>query len=315
MCTGIRFSDAAGNMYFGRNLDWECSYGERPIVVPRGHVIRWAFDEPSASPRAIVGMGVVGEGLPLYFDCANEDGLAVAGLNFPHLASYAPEPVDGRTNVAAYELPLWVASRFASVDEVEQALEKVCVVAKSAGEGLGVANLHWFIGDARRSIVLECRTDGMRVFHDDVDVLTNQPGFDWHLENLRNYITATVDDPAPATWGRATLAPFGAGAGTRGIPGDAYPPSRFVKAAFVNANYPQKDTEEENVTRLFRALSSVAMVEGMARMADGSFEKTVYTGGYSTRTRRYYWSTYDDPTLRSVALDDYAAAGTDLVLP
>ena len=57
------------------------------------------------------------------------------------------------------------------------------------------------------------------------------------------------------------------------------------------------------------------MVEGMARMADGSFEKTVYTGGYSTRTRRYYWSTYDDPTLRSVALDDYAAAGTDLVLP
>ena len=64
MCTGIRFSDAAGNMYFGRNLDWECSYGERPIVVPRGHVIRWAFDEPSASPRAIVGMGVVGRGCP-----------------------------------------------------------------------------------------------------------------------------------------------------------------------------------------------------------------------------------------------------------
>ena len=125
-------------------------------------------------------------------------------------------------------------------------------MAKSAGEGLGVANLHWFIGDARRSIVLECRTDGMRVFHDDVDVLTNQPGFDWHLENLRNYITTTVDDPAPATWGRATLAPFGAGAGTRGIAGDAYPPSRFVKAAFVNANYPQKDTEEENVTRLLQ---------------------------------------------------------------
>ena len=91
---GYQVQRRCGQYVLRRNLDWECSYGERPIVVPRGHVIRWAFDEPSASPRAIVGMGVVGEGLPLYFDCANEDGLAVAGLNFPHLASYAPEPVD-----------------------------------------------------------------------------------------------------------------------------------------------------------------------------------------------------------------------------
>jgi len=25
MCTGIRFVDNEGNMYFGRNLDWSCS--------------------------------------------------------------------------------------------------------------------------------------------------------------------------------------------------------------------------------------------------------------------------------------------------
>ncbi|MBD9133214.1 MAG: linear amide C-N hydrolase, partial [Bifidobacterium bifidum] len=28
MCTGVRFSDDEGNMYFGRNLDWSFSYGE-----------------------------------------------------------------------------------------------------------------------------------------------------------------------------------------------------------------------------------------------------------------------------------------------
>ena len=28
MCTGVRFSDNEGNMYFGRNLDWSFSYGE-----------------------------------------------------------------------------------------------------------------------------------------------------------------------------------------------------------------------------------------------------------------------------------------------
>ena len=34
MCTGIRFTDTAGNMYFGRNLDWTCGYGERVVVTP-----------------------------------------------------------------------------------------------------------------------------------------------------------------------------------------------------------------------------------------------------------------------------------------
>ena len=32
MCTGVRFSDDEGNMYFGRNLDWSFSYGETILV-------------------------------------------------------------------------------------------------------------------------------------------------------------------------------------------------------------------------------------------------------------------------------------------
>ncbi len=27
MCTGLRFNDSEGNLYFGRNLDVESSYG------------------------------------------------------------------------------------------------------------------------------------------------------------------------------------------------------------------------------------------------------------------------------------------------
>lgn len=33
MCTGIGFSDDDGNMYFGRNLDWSCSYGDARELV------------------------------------------------------------------------------------------------------------------------------------------------------------------------------------------------------------------------------------------------------------------------------------------
>ena len=41
MCTGVRFSDEEGNMYFGRNLDWSFSYGESILATPRGYHYRW----------------------------------------------------------------------------------------------------------------------------------------------------------------------------------------------------------------------------------------------------------------------------------
>ena len=200
--------------------------------------------------------------------------------------------------------------------EVEAALRDTVIVAKSAGEGLGVSLLHWIIGDSQRSIVVEMMADGLHVYDDPVDTLANQPTFPWHMENLRTYITATSDFPQTATWRGAELKPYGAGAGMRGIPGDCYSPSRFVKAAYLNANYPQKESETENVVRMFRSLEGVVMIEGASRMGDGKFEKTIYTGCFSARTGNYYYAMYGDPSIRYVSLMDAEGASPDrLVVP
>jgi penicillin V acylase-like amidase (Ntn superfamily) len=197
MCTGIRFSDNDGNMYFARNLDWSCGYGERVVITPTGYEPRSPFGAIERIAEPIIGMGIAAEGVPLYFDCANTAGLAVAGLNFPGYAEYAPEPVEGKVNVAAYEFPLWVAACFTSVDAVEEALADVVIVDKPINEQFPSSLLHWIIGDATRSIVVEQTAAGLQVFHDDVDVLANQPGFAWHAENLHNYINVVSDVPAP----------------------------------------------------------------------------------------------------------------------
>lgn len=84
MCTGVRFSDDEGNTYFGRNLDWSFSYGETILVTPRGYHYDTVFGAGGkAKPNAVIGVGVVMADRPMYFDCANEHGLAIAGLNFP----------------------------------------------------------------------------------------------------------------------------------------------------------------------------------------------------------------------------------------
>ena len=314
MCTGIRFSDDRGSVYLARNLDWTSGYGQQVVVTPTGYAPRSPFGAVRAIEHAVIGMGIVEEDTPLYFDCGNDAGLAVAGLNFPGYAAYAPGPVDGAVNVAAFELPLWVCAQFASVDEVEAALADVVVVDRPINEKYPSSMLHWIVADAQRAIVLEHTADGLHVFQDDVDVLTNQPGFDWHHENLRNYLNVSPDFPEDTVVGRAHLAPFGSGSHMRGVPGDYYSPSRFVRAAYVNSHYPTKGTEEENVSRAFHTLQQVAMVDGCAAMGSGEFEITVYTGLFSSRTSTYYWNTYEDPAIRSVALGDHATGGTELVL-
>lgn len=314
MCTGVRFSDNNGNMYFGRNLDWSVPYGQKVVVMPRGYKYTSGFLGEIKTQYAVIGMGIVAENTPLFFDCANEAGLAVAGLNFPGYAKYAETAVDGKTNIAAYEFPMWVAMNFPTVDAVEEALKSAVIVAKPINDQYPVSMLHWIIGDANRSIVVEYTERGMEVFHNDVDILTNQPGYAWHKENLRNYMNLASEMPKHVDWGKARMTAFGSGSMMRGIPGDYYAPSRFVRVAYLNTHYPTKDTEEENVSRLFHTLTGVAMIDGAAAMGDGAFEKTIYTGGYSTATQTYYYSTYEDPAIKSVSLKDYHLDGSELTV-
>ena len=314
MCTGVRFSDDAGNMYFGRNLDWSTGYGQKVVVTPRGYKYKSAFLGTMSNSPALIGMGIVAENTPLYFDCANEHGLAVAGLNFPGYAAYEPTAVDGKTNVAAYEFPLWVALNFTSVDEVEKALKNVAIVSKPINAQYPVSQLHWIIGDAKRSIVVEYTKAGMEIFENDVDILTNQPGYGWHKENLRNYMNLDSTMPKEVDWGKAKMTAFGSGSLIRGLPGGFYSTDRFIRVAYFNTHYPVQSDEANNVSRLFHTLTGVAMIDGGAAMADGAFEKTVYTGGYSAKTKTYYYNTYENPAIKSVSLKDVDVDSAELIV-
>lgn len=316
MCTAIRFTSSSGALYFGRNLDWTQGYGERVVVTPPAARVPAAFDRPGDPARghAVIGMGIVASGVPLYFDCGNDAGLAVAGLNFPQSARYAPKPLPDSVNVSAYELPYWIARNFSSVAEVREALAWVNVVAKPVSDQLPVAHLHWLVADATGSIVVECMEGGLHVWENDVDVLTNEPDFGWQRTNLRNYLTLGEKDPEATRWGATELVPFGSGMGMHGIPGDYSGPSRFVRAAFVNTHYPVQGDERANVTRLFRTLGSVAVPDGCARTADGVFERTLYTSCFSAASLTYYHAAYDDLSVSSYPLASFDLTGTETLV-
>ena len=78
MCTAIRFNEK----YFARTLDFERSFGEEMLITPRGKMRIGEAD----NRYAMMGIGVLRSGLPLYFDGVNEWGLSAAALNFPGCA-------------------------------------------------------------------------------------------------------------------------------------------------------------------------------------------------------------------------------------
>ncbi|GAA0199795.1 hypothetical protein GCM10008918_22110 [Lactobacillus kefiranofaciens subsp. kefiranofaciens] len=50
------------------------------------------------------------------------------------------------------------------------------------------------------------------------------------------------------------MTPLGVGTGSLGLPGDSIPADRFVKAAYLNANYPVVTGEKANVAKFFNIL-------------------------------------------------------------
>ena len=147
-------------------------------------------------------MGIVVDNHPLLFDAVNEKGLAGGGLNFTHFAKFNENAIDGKINISASDFVYWALSNFADLNELRQALENLVLTNIPFEHELPVAGLHWMFTDlSGRSIVIENMADGMHIHENPVGVLTNDPTFDWHLTNLRQYVTLEKATPAPKQMG------------------------------------------------------------------------------------------------------------------
>ena len=86
MCTAISYK--AKDFYFGRTLDYECSYGEEVVITPRHYQFSYSHMGECTTHYAMIGMAHVAEEYPLYYEAVNEKGLGMAGLNFVGNACY-----------------------------------------------------------------------------------------------------------------------------------------------------------------------------------------------------------------------------------
>ena len=117
MCTSVRYKN--NDTYFGRNLDVEFSFCEQVAVTPRNRLFHLRNGKDFRNKFGLIGIAAVVSDYPLYYEAANEKGLAAAGLNFPSNAVYK-EPKDGCDNIAPFEFLPYVLGRASNVEEARK---------------------------------------------------------------------------------------------------------------------------------------------------------------------------------------------------
>ena len=298
MCTAISLT--LDNNYFGRNLDFEHSFGEKIIITPRNFEFSFRNGKILKKHFAIIGMGIENNGFPLYFDATNEKGLSIAGLNFPDNATYS-DRMDDKDNVASFELIPWILSECESVKEACVLIENINITNDAFSPELSPSPLHWIIADKFSSVVLEPIKDGIKVYSSPVGVLTNNPSFDMHMFNLTNYMSSTAEEAKNFFSDKIDLKPYSRGMGGIGLPGDLSSASRFVKTCFLKLNSLFGKTEQEIVNQFFHILYSVYQIRGAVKVCE-DYEITHYTSCCNTDNGIYYYTTYNNSQINAVSL-------------
>jgi len=249
-------------------------------------------------------------GLPVLFDGLNEKGLAAGTFYFPTSAGYmAYTAADAGKTIAQWEVGSWILENFASVEEVKANIGNIVVPAVVFG-GWGFApEAHYIVHDAAgRSIVIEYFRGKLNVHDNPLGVLTNSPTFDWHMNNLRNYVNFSMTNVPPVQLGSIKLLPFGQGSGMLGLPGDFTPPSRFVRAVAFSQSVFKPKTGDDAVLEAFHILNQFDIPKGAAREHEKDehgnvlADYTIWTSVSDLKAKRFYFRTYDNSQIRMVDL-------------
>lgn len=323
MCTAANYKTK--NHYFGRNLDLEFSYNEAVTITPRNYPFHFRKVKDLKYHYAMIGMAIVVDDYPLYYDATNEKGLSMAGLNFPNNAEYKLE-TDGGDNVAPFEFIPWILGQCANVSEARGLLQRLNLVEINFSEQFPLSPLHWLISDRDESLTVESTKEGLKVYDNPVGVLTNNPPFDMQMFQLNNYMRLSKEDPKNSFAKDIPLKLYSRGMGALGLPGDLSSASRFVKAVFTKMNSVSGDSELESISQMFHILGSVeqqrgcvlvkeptiekrdvklkseeeSKLSGHDEMIEGNYEITIYTSCCNTDKGIYYYTTYENRQITAV---------------
>jgi choloylglycine hydrolase len=251
----------------------------------------------------------------------NEKGLHCGAFYFSEFAAYQDvTPADYDKCLNSFELPTYLLTMTATVDEGIAALRKV----KVADLGIKEFNdahfpLHYRLADrSGRAVAIEYLDGELHVIENPLGAFTNSPNFTWHLTNLANYTNLSAHAWPAVELENLTLEPSSLGSGMNGLPGDFTSPSRFVRAVAFQETAAPSATANDGIKMAFHLLNLFDIPKGANLQRTGGTdypEITQFTDACDLTNPRYFFRTYENSQIRVVAMADFLASNpADIVM-
>ncbi len=303
-CTGISLKAADGSYVQSRTIEWaKGALKSEYVIIPRGE------DLQSYTPTGLNGLkfksryGVVGLAVvekEFIAEGINEKGLSAGLFFFPTYGSYGEYNTANDANTLAdLQVVQWILTQFSTIDEVRTAVEGVHIVGLEK-----TAVVHWRIGEpSGNQVVMEIVGGRVNFYDNTVGVITNAPGFEWHLANLNNYVNLRPGSADNYKLGDVTLQPIGGSSAMLGLPGDFTPPSRFVRAAFFRNTAPQRANGEATVLESFHILNNFDVPIAAENPQELTLPSaTQWTSSIDLTNRKVYYKTAYNNSIRCIDL-------------
>lgn len=306
-CTGITLKSKDNATVVARTVDWSGSeMNNLYTIVPRGHHHQSLLPDGTMDGLNFISLygyaGIAVEQPEFVVDGTNEAGLSAALFYFPNYGKYQEYNEKSKDiSLADFQVVSWILSRFSTIDQVKAAINDVRIINVDPT----ASTVHWRITEPNgRQVVLEIVDGRPNFYENEIGVLTNSPGFPWHMTNLNNYVNLHPGSAGPTPFGPITLRAFGSGSGLHGLPGDFTPPSRFVRAAFLKTFAQEQDTGEKSVEQAFHILNNVDIPSGVEYAVGKSPTDmpaaTQWTVATDLKNKIIYYHTMYNRTIRSI---------------
>ena len=287
-CTAVNVIAKDGSVVAGRTMEWAFDMKWELIANPKGSPIQLSAPKsmnlPSTtlnSKYAFVGVapGIL-QGATAFLEGQNEAGVALSGNFLPGFTEYQTVTPQDKNYVSVVNFGSFILGMFGSVKELRAEIPKY-KVWYDAGEVKGLPTppwLHLVLTDRSGDSIIVEFVKGQMMIHDNIaGVLTNAPTYDWHLNNVRNYLSLTSTATSSVMVGKTNVTELGQGGGLVGLPADYTPPSRFVRQTYLKNFAYQPKSSGDAIQLAGHLLNNVDIPQGVARSTDGKQVFSDYT--------------------------------------
>lgn len=257
MCTVLLYSDAKGKPYIGRTNEFVGIQPNLLTYFPAGTTIESVtpdnkqgktFQTKYAIFGATINDIIKNQKQEALHDAANDQGLsfsllALGGNKSPDVSKTKREKI-----LSVIDFGLWALGNFSKVAEIKKAIKNNEIeiwLPIIPLLGNTPAPIHFALWDATgEGIVIEWQNGTTQVYDNLVGVMTNNPSFPWHLENMNNYAHLTNLDKNIETFNKLKVSAFDSGGALTSLPSSEISWGRFVKAAYYS-NFAYKTNNPE----------------------------------------------------------------------